>query len=119
MDINEKVRGLLAPHEDNKALECDGFTRVASYLLTENNIEHTVMMGSLTLGDVMEPHFWIVLFETDHIIDYRARMWFGEHDEVPHGVFLPWQWHDAVYAGTPVTLMVNKFVYEALTGDFG
>ena len=58
-------------------LECDGLTRVISYLLTKNKVPHDVMLGSVSMKDgkrAFSPHFWIVLRRTRQIVDYRARM---------------------------------------------
>jgi hypothetical protein len=71
---------------ENSRTECDGFVRLASYLLTKNNIQHEVKVGALRLNTdrtTIPLHFWIEV--DDYIIDYRARMWLGNN--APHGVF--------------------------------
>ena len=68
-------------------LECDGLTRIISYILQMAKVDHLVEIGALhteTVGEI--PHFWIKLHD-GYIIDYRARMWLGNNPKVPHGVF--------------------------------
>jgi hypothetical protein len=78
---------------ENLSLECDGMSRVIAALLNRASIEYTVFMGVLV--DTSLPatdksatvlHCWITLSD-GAIVDYRARMWFG--DDAPNGVFHP------------------------------
>lgn len=69
---------------DKLPLECDGHTKVLSYLLTQLKIKHYVHTGDLTGPNGSIWHQWIELFDGQYI-DYRARMWQGE--TAPHGVF--------------------------------
>ena len=63
------VEALLSPY-DCAAVECDGFTRIATTLLHENGYEHTVMVGTLSMYDETIPlHFWIELPD-GCIVDY-------------------------------------------------
>jgi hypothetical protein len=76
---------------DTCRLECDGLTRVLAYILTKEAIEHIVMVGEITdhqTGQCFSPHFWIALPDRRNI-DYRARMWLGQVEHVPHGIFDP------------------------------
>jgi hypothetical protein len=75
---------------DGAALECDGFSQVASMLLHRESIPHQIVLGSLTVDGVgqIPVHFWIT-FNDGSICDFRARMWLGSTEAVPHGVFLP------------------------------
>lgn len=83
---------------DPLSLECDGLIRVISATLTQHNIPHTVMRGTVMFGDDAIPlHFWIDLSPTARV-DYRARMWLG--NSAPHGIFDPAQ-TEAVYDGNP------------------
>jgi hypothetical protein len=91
-------------------LECDGMTNVLHFYLAQEEIEHTPMQGSIedtrTQKDKMSPHRWIEL-ETKEgkvIIDYRARMWLGQREEVPHGVFLPASYQHITYTGSSISL---------------
>lgn len=95
---------------DRLPLECDGFTRVASYILTINNIDHKVMAGSvLTTEGHIEPHFWIEA--GGWTVDYRLRMWAGQ--EMPHGVFVPPE--GVVYHGNPVQIQCSAVLFDILT----
>lgn len=77
----------LKPLED-MPLECDGMTRILSILFRREKIEHQVFIGALSIDDVgvIAPHFWIELND-GWVCDYRARMWLGNHEAVPHGLF--------------------------------
>ena len=98
---NQKVLESLEQY-DKCRLECDGLTRVLSYLLTANDIEHEVKLGviiDITTGNQFTPHFWIDLPDGRRI-DYRARMWLGDHKHIPHGIFDPIQ-YPIKYSGNP------------------
>lgn len=73
---------------DACALECDGMSRCISILLNKLQIPHEVLCGRARARDQgVNPHFWIELPHLGLQIDYRARMWLGQHEYVPHGVF--------------------------------
>jgi hypothetical protein len=36
-------------------------------------------------GDIVAPHFWLSV--DGYIVDFRLRMWLGDEDSVPHGIF--------------------------------
>lgn len=78
------VLGLLDPCD----VECDGFVRLATTLLHELGVPHTVRVGRLVGGGVEVPlHFWLEVSAPDGtllVADYRARMWCGS--QAPHGV---------------------------------
>lgn len=75
---------------DAMPLECDGAARVVSALLTREQLAHEVSIGSLAVEGCGEvPLHWWVELPGGIIIDFRARMWLGEHPAVPHGVFIP------------------------------
>ena len=67
-------------------LECDGLTKVISYMLTKKDVPHFVHTGYLSGPQGSIIHFWIELFDGRYI-DYRAKLWQGE--KAPHGVFDP------------------------------
>lgn len=73
---------------DALPLECDGMARVVSILLRREGIDHQVQIGSLEIEDVghIQLHFWIAL-DDHYIFDIRARIWLGDHENVPHGLF--------------------------------
>ena len=110
------IRKLLKPYE-GLALECDGMTRVVSYLLKENDIPHLTKSGFVEYqGERVEPHFWIVLEDTGEIIDFRLRMWLGNHDEVSHGIFKEIKYPKMQYCGEEIELTATKTYFEILTG---
>lgn len=75
---------------DAMPLECDGVSRAISALLIREGIAHTMHMGSMSVDGVgkIGMHFWIEL-EGGKVCDFRARMWLGQDERVPHGVFTP------------------------------
>lgn len=100
--------------EQKQRLECDGLTRVASYILTSERIEHRTMAGSLYQPDskqVVEPHFWIEI--DDCILDFRARMWLGEADTVPNGLFDP-ESYPSIYMGDEMDMTINDSLFSIL-----
>lgn len=77
---------------DDCKLECDGMTYAINYLLSEAGIRHRMMIGAVydpISGDSVSPHCWIELTDHKQVIDYRLRMWLGDSDLVPHGIFCP------------------------------
>lgn len=111
MSVEDKIRSLLGRYED-APLECDGFVRVASYLLTQAEIDHQIMGGCVFYGCYrVRPHFWIEVGE--NIVDYRLRMWTDQ--TAPHGIF-PKEECPANYSlGTPMALSATRAIYEILT----
>ncbi|HAS6507014.1 MULTISPECIES: hypothetical protein [Vibrio] len=82
-------------------VDCDGMTYLVSHLLKQANVEHCCMFGYVTeksSGDVVTPHCWITL-PGDYIVDLRLRMWLGDFDHIPHGVFKSSCTPDIVYEG--------------------
>lgn len=76
---------------DDCKLDCDGMTYAIAIALEDANIEHTRMVGHVHWvpgEDVIDPHCWIEL-PVGAVIDFRLRMWVGDDDEVPHGIFYP------------------------------
>lgn len=70
-------------------VECNGMSWAISYLLDQACVEHDCVLGyviSEHTGEAVTPHYWITLPD-GWIIDYRLRMWLGDTDEIPHGVF--------------------------------
>lgn len=101
---------------DGAPLECDGFTRTASTLMQLQGIHHTVYVGALRVDGVGEvaPHFWIG-FETGYVCDFRARMWLGQSEAVPHGVFMPLKAQRYLPSEEIVLTPLHKTVFQALT----
>ncbi|EOV0986130.1 hypothetical protein ACW6AV_003622 [Edwardsiella piscicida] len=89
---------------DDCQIECDGMTRVISYLLNKAEIRHSCMYGFVQneqTKDIVTPHFWIIL-EDGWLVDLRLRMWLGDNDTIPHGVFHPDNEPNFLYQGEPV-----------------
>jgi len=111
------IKELLEPYVD-LPLECDGMTRVISYILKMEKIPHKVFIGTLVVKGQGEfsPHFWIRL-GTGEIIDYRSRMWFGGDMDIPQGIFKEDGKAGMVsYDGREIDLPVSKAVFSILTG---
>lgn len=74
---------------DDCQIECNGMSWAISHLLDSAGIEHECMLGYVISEDSNEavtPHYWITL-PGGWIIDFRLRMWLGDTDDIPHGVF--------------------------------
>lgn len=83
--------GMLLAALDDSPLECDGLTHAVSFVLHEAGIKHYCAMGFVKdadTGNCVAPHVWIELTD-GWIVDFRLRMWLGDEDRVPHGVFHP------------------------------
>lgn len=93
---------------DTLPVECDGATRIVHVLLKRAGVPHDVYMGIVeTWEDEYIPlHWWIKVNE--FIIDYRARMWLSDNDEVPHGVFNPDNHPEVEYTGMKVTFSKDE-----------
>lgn len=116
MTTAERVRKLVKPYA-RLPLECDGMTRVISYLLHQNGIEHKIFVGSISVKrkGKFSPHYWIRL-RTGEIVDYRSRMWFNGDKDIPEGVF-PENRKVVVYKGEEVPLPVSEVVFKILTAN--
>jgi len=111
---DSKVRELIKPYEGLR-LECDGMTRVVTYLLKQNGIPHKVMLGTIAVdgkGD-FSPHYWVEL-PSGEVVDYKSRMWFGNDRMIPQGVFKP-EGTVVSYDGRVVSLPVTEMVFNILT----
>jgi len=98
-------------------LECDGLTRVISYILDKNNIKHKVCVGNLSDNKGNEIlHYWVEL-PSKKIIDYRAQMWLGKKKNIPNGIFNPKDYKDVRYScEKKIKLNVNDIIFSILTG---
>ena len=79
------------PELDVLRQECDGMSRCVSALLKRDGIPHKVHSGYVvahSTGKSIRPHFWIEL-DKGVFFDLRARMWLGDHESIPHGLFRP------------------------------
>jgi len=118
MSLKDRVHEIVTPYSDNRSLECDGMTRVISFLLDLHDIPHKTHLGKIVVADgrSFEPHFWIVLDETGEIVDYRSRLWFEGDTSIPEGVFEPGA-GGVVYNGMPVEMAATRTIFHILTGD--
>lgn len=75
---------------DAAPLECDGLSRAIGALLDREGVPYTMHMGSMAVEGVgkIGMHFWIDLGD-GWICDWRARMWLGQDERAPHGIFRP------------------------------
>lgn len=74
---------------DDCQIECNGMSWAISYLLGRAGIKHECMLGyvmSEHTNEAVTPHYWITL-PGGWLIDFRLRLWLGDTDDVPHGVF--------------------------------
>lgn len=109
---------------DNCMVECDGFTRIATYALNHAGIPHRIYCGYALCkngGDeaLVSPHFWIEVEDQKGtiIVDYRLRCWCGY--KAPHGVryketATPNQMSIS-YEGKQIQLHVNETLFDILT----
>lgn len=117
--IHKTIETIASQYIDLK-LECDGMTRVLSYLLRQNGIEHSYCMGYISRIDkegfgMIIPHFWIELPD-GATVDYRARMWLGNEDCIPNGVFFQGDYEAVKYDVRFVKqLEVSRSVFRLLT----
>jgi len=89
-------------------LECDGATRVLAHLLTRNEIQHSVMVGSASMGEIHIPvHYWIVI--DGKILDLKAKMWFG--DKATEGIFAG---SPVQYNGRAIEMKTSETVFNIL-----
>lgn len=117
MHGQEQLRSRLQVFAD-LPLECDGMTRVISFALRETEIPHFAKAGELLVdGEPVVPvHYWIEL-EDGLVVDYRARMWGGDGEHVPHGVFRPEDFPRVEYRGDVVDVSIPHVVFDVLTRD--
>lgn len=105
---------------DEAPLECDGLTRVIHTVLAELEQPHRIKGGRIshrTNGRSFEPHFWVELADSrPHLIDYRARMWLRDSEDVPHGIFDPKDYPLMCYEGEVIDWEVlSPELFAALT----
>jgi hypothetical protein len=116
MNSLEKTIAHIQPYEE-LPLDCDGMTRVITYVLTKEQISHSVFTGTIRVEGKGEfkPHFWIRL-ETGEIVDYRSRLWFKGDGNIPEGIFN--EGGVVLYDGKKVVLDVTEVMFKILTGFY-
>lgn len=100
---------------DGLPLECDGLTRVVSALLSDARVSHQMYAGSLVIEGVgaIPLHWWVNL-PGGKTLELRARMWLGDDERVPHGVFPPSPAQH--YVGTPQEGVLPRIVLDLMAG---
>lgn len=97
-------------------LECDGLTKVISYILDKNNINHKICIGNLSDDEgngIL--HYWVEL-PNKNIIDYKARMWLGNSKKIPNGIFNPKNYKNVKYTcNKKVNSNVSDMIFQILT----
>ena len=125
-----QLREILDQH-DRCRVECDGFIRIAAYVLEQAGIPFKVYTGYAyvrnaddTDDDLVNPHWWIEVQDEDDLtltVDYRLRMWCGDH--APHGVFYANDEYGIQYGDLPDSSLkvevpdfkTSKQIFEILT----
>jgi hypothetical protein len=115
----EKIKAI-TDRFDTCHLECDGMTRVLQFYLTKEQVPHKVYIGQIVdkrTNEGFSPHYWI---KTGNLfIDYRAKMWLGEEEHIPHGVFHIKNYPEIAYYGYRIELnllpeaVVNMWIFES------
>lgn len=116
MDAMELER--LVGHLANAPVECDGMARLVVTVLEKHNIPYQAMLGEIVPTGLTcsIPHFWVQV--GDLIIDYRARMWLGESDQVPDGVVNLADF-EHLYQGRPIHLEpLPAVMFEIMRAPF-
>lgn len=102
---------------DKFQLECDGMTRVLSYVLSELEVAHVVHTGILTGPKGSIPHFWIEL-DNGNYVDLRCQMWQGVDDTIPHRIFNANDYPAVQYESSRIEQWeVSETIYMILTGE--
>lgn len=99
---HQELEAILQCLED-APLECDGMTYALSFVLSRAGIKHQCKMGYVRdtqTGYCVTPHLWIELAD-GWFVDFRLRMWLGDDDRIPHGVFSAQDAKDFEYQGQP------------------
>lgn len=82
---------LILSELDDAPLQCNGVSFAVSAALNRAGILHRIYLGHVqdkNTRSIVTPHLWVAL-DDGWVIDYRLRMWLGDEDSVPHGVFHP------------------------------
>lgn len=58
-------------------------------------------------------HYWIEL-QDGQMCDFRARMWLGKSESVPHGVFVPEE-HQQYKIVDEINAAISKELFQILT----
>ncbi len=103
---------------DALPLECDGLTRAISTLMQRDDVEHCIHVGRVQIEGVGTiPYHWWITLPDGRLCDLRARMWLGNDEHVPHGIFAPqehqqYQIHNEV---EPASIRLAPSLFYVLT----
>ncbi len=115
------LRSMLDEYEGSQT-ECDGRTRIIHTALTRENIPHQCIIGECRYNaQTLGMHFWIDLLGDleGWRIDYCLRMWFGDENELPHGVFHVLDFTNILYKGASVQLLpLPDWLFQILIRPF-
>ena len=97
-------------------VECNGMSWAISYLLDKAGIEHECLLGYVVsehTDEAVTPHYWISL-PGGWIIDFRLRLWLGDSNDVPHGVFhtVDAVWFGMRYKGSTLPRTGIEFTHD-------
>jgi hypothetical protein len=100
---------------DSLPLECDGMSRVLSFKLSQMGVKHAVKQGQLLVDGqrVVPIHQWVELSD-GRLVDYRARMWAGVAQDIPHGIFNPAEFKRMQYSGVAFDPQVDEKLFKML-----
>ncbi len=90
--------------------DCGDITRVLHMVLVGAGVKHRVMLGYLLdqrSGEQYAPHLWVELAD-GRVVDYRARVWLGNKEYVPHGVFRPALYPGVEHHGREVKISTHE-----------
>lgn len=102
-DWHQEVEAVLLALDDCD-IECDGMTYAVSHLLTQSGIGHQCLAGYVVNRKTdhrVTPHLWVEL-DDGWTIDLRLRMWLGDDDTIPHGIFHQAHQGHLEYCGVPI-----------------
>lgn len=129
--MQNEIHALLEPYaRQYPELECDGFTRVSSFLLYERDISHQILRGFVVLKnrsghvvDSMPLHYWIEIVSPSGIVllDYRLAGLATNKPDVaplPYGVFRADDFAHLEYSGFEEGPCTNELIFKALTVRF-
>lgn len=119
-EITPDLLHALLSRYDPCDLECDGMTRVIHTILTHEGIDHRVFEGQIIhipTKRIQSPHLWVEVGMLR--VDYRARMWLGDSEDIPHGVFQIGTYPNVNYQGSRLAIPVlSDDLFRVLTTPF-
>ena len=125
MDYSE-LKNVILPLIDNYdqlPLECDGMSRLLSHEFYRLGLVYNCYMGEVSNGkdgSNVYPHFWVelpVMGVEPLFVDLRLRMWLGDREDVPHGIFLEKEYPHILYTNKQYvrTPPLSDVLYKVLS----